>query len=87
MKFVLTEKCEESLQELKKRLSTAPVLSLPNNTENFVIHCDTSYRGLSCVLMQHRKVIAYASSQLKDYEKKYPTYDLELAVVALQLKI
>ena len=40
-----------------------------------------------CVLMQHEKVVAYASHQLKSYEKNYPTYDLELAVVVFALKI
>nr|GFD23436.1 reverse transcriptase [Tanacetum cinerariifolium] len=44
-------------------------------------------KGLGCVLMQHGKVIAYASRQLKPYEVNYPTHDLELAVVVFALKI
>ncbi|GKD23639.1 reverse transcriptase domain-containing protein, partial [Tanacetum coccineum] len=43
------------------------------------IDCDASKKGLGCVLMQHGKVIAYASRQLKPYEVNYPTHDLELA--------
>lgn len=86
VKYVWTEKCENSLQELKKKLSEAPVLSLPDDTWNFV-YSDASHRGLGCVLMQHVKVIAYASRQLKDYEKIYPTNDLELAAVVFALKI
>nr|GEW67235.1 retrotransposon protein, putative, Ty3-gypsy subclass [Tanacetum cinerariifolium] len=42
---------------------------------------DASKKGLGCVLMQHGKVIAYASRQLKPYEENYSTHDLELAVV------
>ena len=87
MKYVWTDKCEESFQELKKRLSMAPVLSLPDDTGGLVVYSDASHRGLGCVLMQHGKVIAYASRQLKDYEKRYPTHDLELAAVVFALKI
>ncbi|GKE26143.1 putative nucleotidyltransferase, ribonuclease H, partial [Tanacetum coccineum] len=46
-----------------------------------------SKKGLGCVLMQHGKVIAYASRQLKPYEENYPTHDLELAAVVFALKI
>ncbi|KAL8089040.1 hypothetical protein AgCh_038704 [Apium graveolens] len=48
---------------------------------------DASHKGLGCVLMQHSKVIAYASSQLKPHELKYPTHDLELAARVFALKI
>nr|GFD38036.1 putative reverse transcriptase domain-containing protein [Tanacetum cinerariifolium] len=48
---------------------------------------DASKKGLGCVLMQHGKVIAYASRQLKPYEVNYPTHDLELAAVVFALKI
>ena len=60
---------------------------MPNATGGMVIYSDTSGRGLGCVLMQHGHVIAYASRQLKPYEKNYPTYDLELAAVVFTLKI
>jgi hypothetical protein len=40
-----------------------------------------------CPLMQQGRVVAYASRQLKDHEKNYPTRDLELAVVVHTLKI
>ena len=82
-----TERCEESFQELKRRLTTAPVLTLPQGTEGFAIYCDASKSGLGAVLMQHGKVVAYASRQLKDYETRYPTHDLELAAVVFALKI
>jgi hypothetical protein len=60
-KFEWTPKCEESFQELKKRLVTAPVLTMPDITKNFDIYCDASKLGLGCVLMQEGKVIAYLS--------------------------
>ncbi|CAL9011576.1 unnamed protein product, partial [Prunus brigantina] len=71
---------------LKKRLTTAPVLALMDNTGNFVIYSDVSLQGLGCVLM-HDRVIAYASRQLKKHEHNYPIHDLEHAVVVFALKI
>ena len=68
-RFEWTDHCEKSFQELKKRLITAPVLSLPVDDAKFVVYCDASKLGLGCVLMQEGKVIAYASRQLKDYEQ------------------
>ena len=85
--FVWTEKREQSFQELKKRLTTAPILTLPEGTEGFSIYSDASHQGLGCVLMQNGKVVAYASRQLKPHEKNYPTHDLELAAVIFALKI
>jgi hypothetical protein len=63
--FIWPEDCERSFQELKHRLVSAPILTLPSETGGFVIYSDASYRGLGCVLMQNGKVIAYASRQLK----------------------
>ena len=86
-KFVWTEACERSFQELKRRLTTAPVLTLPDIQRDFVIYCDASRQGLGCVLMLDGKVVAYASRQLKPHEKNYPTHDLEFAAVVHALKI
>jgi hypothetical protein len=86
-KFQWSEECEQSFQELKQRLVTAPVLTLPSGSDGFVIYSDASHKGLGCVLMQQGKVIAYASRQLKTYERNYPTHDLELATVVFALKI
>ena len=72
---------------MKKRLTSAPVLILPNLKESFVVYCDASKMGLSVVLMQNRQVVASASRQLKVHEKNYLTYDLELAEVVFMLKI
>ena len=72
---------------MKTRLTSAPTLTLPDGVDGFVVYCDASRVGLGCVLMQKGKVIAYASRQLKPYEKNYPTYNLEMAVVVFALKI
>nr|XP_009784202.1 PREDICTED: uncharacterized protein LOC104232644 [Nicotiana sylvestris] len=87
VKFQWSDACEKSFEELKKRLTSALVLTLPEGTEGFVVYCDASGVGLGCVLMQHGKVIAYASRQLKAHEKNYPTHDLNLAVVVFALMI
>ena len=86
-KFEWNAECEESFQELKQKLVTAPVLVLPDDKGDFVIYSDASHKGLGCVLMQHNKVIAYASRQLKPHELKYPTHDMELAAIVFALKI
>jgi hypothetical protein len=85
--FKWTEACERSFQELKTRLTTAPVLTLPDIHKDFVVYCDASRQGLGCVLMQDKRVVAYASRQLKKHEENYPTHDLELAAVVHALKI
>ncbi|GJS61529.1 putative reverse transcriptase domain-containing protein [Tanacetum coccineum] len=77
---------EEAFQKLKDNLCNAPILSLPHGSEEFVVYCDASNQGLGCVLMQRGKVIAYASRQLKIYEKSYTTLDLELGAVVFALK-
>ena len=72
---------------MKYCLTYAPVLTLPDDDGNFEIYSDASLNGLGCVLMQHGRVIAYASRQLKPHEKNYPTHDLELAAIIFALKI
>src|SRR3954466_15955422 len=85
-KFLWTPKCEESFQELKRRLTSAPVLAPPDTQRDFEIYCDASRQGLGCILMQDRYVVAYASRQLRPHEENYPTHDLELAAVVHDLK-
>jgi len=85
--FVWDVQCENIFNELKQRLTTAPVLILTKSHERFVVYCDASELGLGGVLMQDNKVVAYASRQLKIHERNYPTHDLELAAVVFVLKI
>ena len=86
-KFIWSEACQNSFDKLKQRLTTALVLTLPSGSEGFTVYCDASKQGLGCVLMQHDRVIAYASRQLKKHEVNYPTHDLELAAVVFALRI
>ncbi|GJT73910.1 putative reverse transcriptase domain-containing protein [Tanacetum coccineum] len=76
------EKAEAAFQLLKQKLCSAPILALPEGSENFVVYCDASHKGLGAVLMQREKVIAYASRQLKVHEKNYTTHDLSLVHLA-----
>ncbi|KAK9081368.1 hypothetical protein Syun_031147 [Stephania yunnanensis] len=85
VKFHWSEGCEEAFAQMKKLLTTAPVLILPKAGKSFMVYTDASRLGLGCVLMQ--KKVAYALRQLKIHEKNYPTHDLELAAVVFALKI
>ena len=85
--FKWDEHCQRAFMELKRHLTSAPILTLPSGEGGFVIYSDASYQGLGCVLMQHGKVIAYASRQLRPNEVSYPVRDLELAAVVFALKI
>jgi hypothetical protein len=85
--FKWDEKCQESFDQLKKRLMSPSVLVMPDLQRGFDIYCDACGQGLGCVLMQEGHVIAYASRQLRKHELNYPTHDLELAAVVHALKI
>jgi hypothetical protein len=85
--FDWTKECQASFEELKKRLTSAPVLILPDITKKFNIYYDASRQGLGCVLMQDGKVVSYISHQWKKHEENYPTHDLEIAAVVHALKI
>ncbi|GJX23728.1 putative reverse transcriptase domain-containing protein [Tanacetum coccineum] len=87
IKFDWGEKEENAFQLIKQKLCSAPILALPEGSEDFVVYCDASHKGLGAVLMQREKVISYASRQLKVHEKNYTTHDLELGSVVFALKI
>nr|GEV39960.1 hypothetical protein [Tanacetum cinerariifolium] len=78
VKFDWGEKAEAAFQLLKQKLYSAPILALPEGSENFVVYCDASHKRLGAVLMQKENGIACASCQLKVHEKNYTTHDLEL---------
>jgi hypothetical protein len=86
-KFKWMPVCEASFQELKKRLTTTPVLVIYDMEKLFSIYCDVSGQGVGCVLMQDGHVVAYALWQLRKHEVNYPTHNLELATVVHALKI
>jgi hypothetical protein len=86
-KLEWTPTCEASFQELKKRLTTAPILVMPDMEKSFSIYCDAYGQGLGSVLMQDGHLVVYASQELRKHEVHYVTHDLELASVVHALKI
>ncbi|GKF67260.1 putative reverse transcriptase domain-containing protein [Tanacetum coccineum] len=86
-KFDWGDKEEAAFQTLKQKLCCAPILALPEGSDNFVFYCDASHNGFGAVLMQKERVIAYASRQLKIHEKNYTAHDLELKAVVFALKM
>ena len=81
------DRCEEAFQELKRRLTTAPILIVPDRGQEYIVYCDASRVELGYVLMQSERVVAYSSRQLNNHERNYPTHDMELAAVVFALKI
>ena len=55
-KFVWSEACQQSFDELKRKLTSTPVLTLPSGQDGYTVYCDASRQGLGCVLMQHENV-------------------------------
>jgi hypothetical protein len=86
VEFKWTQKCQEAFEALKEKLTTMPVLVLPDVHKPFSVYCDACYTGLGCVLMQEVRVVAYLSGLLKVHEKNYPIHDLELAAMVHALK-
>ncbi|WVZ75903.1 hypothetical protein U9M48_023922 [Paspalum notatum var. saurae] len=84
--IALTQKNAKSIWNVEELLTLAPVLAQPDITKPFDVYCDASSSGLGCVLMQKKRVIAYASCQLRKHEVNYPTHDLEVLAVVYALK-
>ncbi|GKD35048.1 putative reverse transcriptase domain-containing protein [Tanacetum coccineum] len=82
VKFDWSEKAEAAFQLLKQKRCSVPILALPEGSENFMVYCDASRKGLGAVLMQWEKVIAYVSRQLKIHEKNYTHLYLELGLLS-----
>nr|GEZ18062.1 reverse transcriptase domain-containing protein [Tanacetum cinerariifolium] len=74
-------------EELYAKFSNAVILAVHAGSENCMVYCVASHKGLGAVLMQKEKSIAYASRQLKVKEKNYTTHDLELGAVVFTLKM
>ena len=78
--------CDVAFQRLKRALTTAPVLTLPDKNKLFTIYTDACGTGLGAVLMQEGKVICHRGRQLRVHEKNYPTHDLKLVSIVFALK-
>ncbi|KAK3106463.1 hypothetical protein FSP39_020529 [Pinctada imbricata] len=80
-KFVWEDAQEKSFTELKRQLSSPPILGYPDYTVPFELHTDASSKGLGAILYQkqgdHKRVISYASRSLSKSERNYPAHKLE----------
>ncbi|GJX52860.1 putative reverse transcriptase domain-containing protein [Tanacetum coccineum] len=77
----------EAIKDWASPKTPTEIRQFLEGSENFMVYCDASHKGLGSVLMQREKVIAYASRQLKVHEKNYTTHDLELGAVVFALKM
>nr|GEW74184.1 putative reverse transcriptase domain-containing protein [Tanacetum cinerariifolium] len=84
-KYIWGGNQESDFQLLKQKLCEAPIITLLEGNDDFVIYCDASHQGLRAVLMEREKVIACTSRQLKPHEENYTTHNLKLVVFALKI--
>ena len=68
VKFEWNDRCEKAFQELKRRLTLAPIIIIPERGQRYTVYCDASKAELGCILMQSGRVVAYSSHQLKNHE-------------------
>ncbi|KAK1561352.1 hypothetical protein QYE76_018192 [Lolium multiflorum] len=85
--FVWGKAQQKAFDELKKRLTEAPLLVLPDFSKTFEIECDASGLGIGGVLMQNGKPVAYYSEKLDGARLNYPIYDKELYALVRVLEV
>lgn len=85
-KFAWTREAEATFQLLKKKVTEALVLALPNFDDMFEVHCDASGTRIGGVLSQRNKLVMFFSEKLNDAKKRYSTYDKEFYAIVRSLK-
>ena len=89
-KFVWERECQESFEELKAHLTTAPIVRAPNWQLPFEVMCDASDLAIGAVLGQREDgkphVVYYASKTLNEAQRNYTTTEKELLAVVYALK-
>ena len=90
VKFKWSEECQQSFDQLRRALLSASIIAYPNFKEIFTFYTDASNTGLGAVLSQNingvEKTIAFASSSLKRYERKYTTIERESPAIVWGIK-
>jgi hypothetical protein len=81
-----TNEVEESFEFLKKKVTEAPILSLPYFDNVFEVHYEASHVGIGVVLSQTGRPIAFFSEKLNEVRKNYSTYDVEFYAIVQALQ-
>lgn len=84
--FVWTTAAAEAFEQIKVKLTTAPVLVLPDFAETFELHCDASKLGIGAVLSQQSRPVAFYSEKLLGAKSRYSTYDVEFFAVIQSIR-
>jgi hypothetical protein len=85
-KFSWNEAATNAFELIKVKLTTAPLLVLPNFDIPFELHCDASKIGIGAMLSQLSKPVAYFNEKLKSAQLNYSTYDIEFYALVQSLK-
>ena len=81
------EHCYRAFEELKRRLTSAPVLKFPEFKKPFEVHTDASDFAIGGVLIQEGRPVAFESKKLPDVERRWPTHEKEMWAVVHCLKL
>ncbi|VDI12450.1 Hypothetical predicted protein [Mytilus galloprovincialis] len=89
--FHWTDECQRSLETLKTKLTSAPILVFPDFNKEFILHTDASGTAIGYVLGQHDKdkklrVIAYGGRMLRKPEQRWDVKDRECLALVVAIK-
>lgn len=84
--FAWTSEADAAFAVIKDKLTTAPILVLPDFDSPFELHCDASKLGIGAVLSQHGRPVAYYSDKLAGARARYSTYDIEFYAIVQAIK-